>query len=249
MKPVKVAICDDDAREREIFYNMCRSAKQQEGIAIQARQYESGDAMLFHFEDSRVLHAVDIVLLDIHMPGQTGMEVAAKLREYGFQGAIIFVTRSKELEHLRAAFDMRAFNYITKDDDMKRRFHKIFMAAAEEARRRRGKTLIFSSVTETRQIDIESISYFEVKDHVLTVHYNEHDSFSFISTLIKVENLVYGEDFIRVHRSFLVAVLQISSLNSGKNSLELMNGAVVPVGRKYKAMLQETMKIRQQGGK
>jgi len=241
MKPVRVAICDDDAKEREFFYNMCRNVKQQEDIEIQARQYETGDAMLFHFEDGRVLHSVDIVLLDINMPGKNGMEVARKLREYGYQGSIIFITRSRDLDHFRAAFDVQAFNYITKDDDINNRFVQTFAKAAEEAQRRRGKTLIFSSIAETRQIDIKSISHFEVKDHVITVYYGQDDEFNFISTLAKVESLVYGEDFIRVHRSFLVSVSHIASSNSSENSIEMMNHATIPVGKKYKAALREAM--------
>lgn len=241
MKPVRVAICDDDAKEREFFYNMCRSIKRQKDIDIQVRQYETGDAMLFHFEDSKVLHSVDIVLLDINMPGRNGMEAAGKLREYGFQGSIIFITRSMNVDHFRAAFDIHAFNYITKDDDVKNRFIKTFTEAAEEAQRRRGRTLIFSSIAETRQIDIKNISHFEVKDHVITVYYGQDDKFSFISTLAKVESLIYGEDFIRVHRSFLVSVSHIASSNSVENSIEMINHATIPVGKKYKAALRDAM--------
>lgn len=248
MKAIKVAICDDDKKELQFFYNMCRKIKKQEGIEIQVRLYESGDAMLFHFDDGdgKVLYAVDIILLDIMMPGQNGMDVAKKLRGLGFQGSIIFITHSKDAEHFRNAFDVQAFNYITKDEDIQNRFIKTFVDAAEEAKRRRSKTLIFSSIAETRQIDIGSISHFEVHDHVVTVFYNGEDSFKFISALAKIENLVYGENFIRVHRSFLVSTSHIVSSISSENSITMSNQAIVPVSKKYKAVLREAM---EQGNK
>lgn len=247
MKPVRVAICDDDSMEREFFYHMCRKVKNEKDIQIQIRQYESGEALLFHFEDSKVLHSVDIVLLDISMPVKNGVEVAKKLREYGFQGAIIFITHSTNPDHFRAAFDVQAFNYITKDNDVNNRFIEIFIKAVKEVQHRRSKTLIFSSIAETRQIDIDDISHFEVEDHVITVYYGQGENFKFISTLSKVVSLVYGEDFIRVHRSYLVSVAHILSLNSSENSIEMMNRATIPVSKKYKATLREAVAAKKSG--
>lgn len=90
--------------------------------------------------------------------------IQSKLKacEHGYQGVIIFISGSDE--HWREAFEVKAFNYITKDTDMEKRFIKIFWEAFKEVNNRRGKTLLFSSLGETRNIDIHAISHFRVKN-------------------------------------------------------------------------------------
>ncbi len=229
MKPLKVAVCDDNPKERTLFHDMCRVIKERKSIPIKLKEYETGESMLFDLEDTRIMNTVDIVLLDINMPGKNGIDTARALREYGYQGAIIFITKSDE--HWREAFDLKAFNYITKDKDVEERFVKTFLEAVTESEKRRDRTLLFSSLNETRQIEIASISHFEVYDHLVRVYYdNEH--FEFISSLTKVESLVIGnDDFKRISRSYLVSLSHIQKFN--ENDIVMLNGKSIPVTPKY----------------
>ena len=240
MNPIKVAICDDNVEERKYFCNLCREIKDKQGLQIKVGQYETGDSLLFDFEDSKVLNDVDIVLLDIYMPGTSGIDVAEKIRKLNFQGFIIFVTRSSE--YWSNAFDLKAFNYIVKGDNMKERFFEVFIGAVNEVRKKKSKTLFFSSINENRQIDIDSISYFEVDKHVVTVHYEMDKTFEFISSLLKIEHMLYGNsDFVRVHRSYLVSLSHVASDKIKERSLEMLNGDIVPVSRKHIVSLREAI--------
>jgi len=238
VKALKVAICDDNATERAFFRDTCKTVKESRNVQIRLKEYETGDSLLFDMEDPRVMATVDIVLLDINMPGSSGIDVARALRRYGYQGAIIFVTVSGA--HWRSAFEVKAFNYITKDGDMQERFDKVFHDAIEESERRRGKTLLFSSVGETRQVDINAISHFEVDQHLLTVYYDDSEKFVFISSLAKVEELLFGNDgFVRTHRSYLVSVAHIAQLNG--NNVVMSTGASVPISRRYMPVLRKAI--------
>ena len=222
IKPLKIAICDDDANERKFFYNMCKVVKERLNIQIKLKEYKNGDSMIFDLEDSKIMNTVDVILLDINMPGKSGIVVAKTLRDYGYQGAIIFITKSND--HWRDAFEVSAFNYITKDADVEERFFEVFVKALEGAKNRRDRTLIFSSIGETRQIEITTISHFEVNAHLVTVHYN-NDSFEFTSTMAKIESLLTGrEDFMRVHRSYVVSVPHIEKIQG--NELIMHNGKI-----------------------
>ena len=231
MKALKVAVCDDNAKERAFFRDICKAIKDNNHVQIRLKEYENGDALLFDMEDPRIMTTVDIVLLDIHMPGKNGMEAARMLRKFGYQGAIIFITKSND--HWREAFEVKAFNYITKDNDLQERFIRVFWEAIEESESRRAKTLLFSSVGETRQIDVNSISHFEVDNHLIKVYYSEREKFVFTSSsLAKIESLLFGnDDFIRVHRSFLVSVPHIAQQND--NNIVMRNGATIPISRRY----------------
>ena len=236
-KPLKVALCDDNVKERAFFHNMCKLIKERKHIQIKLKEYDSGSALLFDMEDSRILATVDIVLLDINLPGQDGIDVAHKLRELGFQGAIIFITKSEE--HWKDAFDVKAFNYITKDKDVEKRFVKVFMEAVKEALNRRGKTLLFSAIGETRKIDVASISHFEVADHLIRVYYG-NEKFEFVSSLSKIETLLFdNDDFMRVNRGYLLSVPHVERIVD-KNAI-MLNGQVIPVAPKYMKALKAAM--------
>lgn len=246
MKPLKIAICDDNSKERSFFYSQCVKLKEVIGIDVKVKEYENGESLLFDMEDPAIASSVDIVLLDIHMPGRDGMQAASKLREYGYIGEIVFVTKSNS--HWRQAFDVKAFNYLTKDEDLEERFMKVFEEAANEALQKRGKVLFFSSVGESRAIEIKSISHFTVDMHWVTVHYTKgtsQSSFQFMSTLVKIMDMTVGEGFVRTYRSCLVNKLYMDRLVNGE--LVLTNGFKTPVSRRYmtevKAALAEKPKM------
>src|SRR6185369_3197725 len=54
----------------------------------------------------------DLLLLDIHMPGRDGMQLAAELRQLANPPAVVFVTA--HAEHALKAFDLEAVDYLTK---------------------------------------------------------------------------------------------------------------------------------------
>jgi len=241
LKPLKVALCDDDAIERAYFLKMCKKIKEQKKIQIKLKEYESGDALLNDFQDTKVFATVDIVLLDINMPGTSGVQVAKKLQEKGFQGVIIFVTRSEK--HWKTAFDVKAFNYITKNQDAEERFLNVFLEAIEKAKERNERTLLFSSIGETRKVSVVSISHFEVSAHMMCVYYGQQERFEFTSSMVKIKELLFDNDgFMQVNRSSLLSLSHIERYEEKRKTVVMQNGAVIPVTRQYIKQLKEAMK-------
>lgn len=99
--------------------------------------------------------------------------------------------------------------------------------------------MLFTGIGEYRNIAINDIKYFEVRGKIITVYYGSK-SFEFISTIGKLENLLFTKGFIRVHRSFLVALQYIKTF--AYDGLTLMDHKEIPVGRKYYGGLKEAMK-------
>jgi DNA-binding NarL/FixJ family response regulator len=56
----------------------------------------------------------ELVLLDISMPGLTGIEAARKLRENGVQAKFVFLTVHERVEFVRACFAEGALGYVVK---------------------------------------------------------------------------------------------------------------------------------------
>jgi two-component system response regulator DesR len=60
-------------------------------------------------------HALDVVVLDIEMPGPSGIEVAAQLTSTGFNGKVVIVTTFDRPGYLRAAMAAGASGFLLKD--------------------------------------------------------------------------------------------------------------------------------------
>ena len=100
----KVVIVDDEAPIcDEIEYLL----KQYVDIEICAKFSRAADALAYLVE-----HSIDILFLDIQMPGLSGLELAQKLKQLSRPPLIVFVTAFTE--HALEAFATSAVGYLTK---------------------------------------------------------------------------------------------------------------------------------------
>ena len=230
-----VVICDDNPIERENLLEVTTHISKSEGYDAEFEVFENAKQMLFELEDK--LELIDVILLDINMPGIDGMEAALKLRSNGYIGEIVCTTVSKS--HMLGAFDVRAFNYIVKGETDSAKTVRIIKGVLGIASEKSKEYMLFTGIGEYRNIAINDIKYFEVRGKIITVYYGSK-SFEFISTIGKLENLLFTKGFLRVHRSFLVSLQYIKTFTY--EEVTLIDRTVISVGRKYYSGLKEAMK-------
>lgn len=234
-----VAICDDNAAAREKYsYLVSKYAKDTKKNLIPV-VYSTGTLLLFDLEESK--REPDILLLDILMPDINGIEVAKKLRDRGFIGEIIFISRFSE--YALEVFDVKAFNFLVKDDSLNEleRFADVFPRAVESMENKKKKYLLLTGMGEHRNIAIDSIRYFESNKHIITCHYGDKDEeFQFISSLGKVESKLMEYLFVRVQRSFIVNAAYVHSANVKR--VIMNDGTEIPIGRKRYTELKLALK-------
>ena len=232
---MRIAICDDEVKAIEMYTRDLQRICQENDIEADFTKYRSGDQLLFFTED--IVRDTDILFLDVGMPGTNGIETAKRLRENGYEGEIIFLTSSREAVFY--AFDVRATNYLVKEMASEKRLKEVFLRAVETAREKRSEYLLLTGVGEYRNIRISEIRYFEVSQKIVTVYY-EDTSFEFVSTIGKLENLLFSRGFVRISRSCIVATRYVASFAYEK--VTLTTGENLSVGRKYYKELKNTMK-------
>ena len=76
-----VVICDDNPIERENLLEVTTHISKSEGYDAEFEVFENAKQMLFELEDK--LELIDVILLDINMPGIDGMEAALLFRSTG----------------------------------------------------------------------------------------------------------------------------------------------------------------------
>ena len=111
-----IAICDDDhnavALHKEITEN-CLTQNRSVGKIV---TYTSSDNLLYDITEDQFFF--DLILLDIEMPGKTGMEIAERIKPYLPNVKIVFIT--SHIEYAIDAFELSIFRYVPKGDIAKR---------------------------------------------------------------------------------------------------------------------------------
>jgi two-component system response regulator AlgR len=159
--------------------------------------------------------AVDLVLLDIRMPGDSGLTLATNLRAMPAPPAVVFVTA--HAEHAVSAFDLEAVDYLTKPVRLER-----LQAALQKAERfvqsNRGTAVELSSdevltIQERHRMErvpLSQVLYFKAELKYITVR-TASRSYILDGALNDLEEK-YSQQFIRIHRNALVARKMIRSL-------------------------------------
>jgi two component transcriptional regulator, lytTR family len=229
---MNVLICDDNAKEREWCHKelLKNQGYFEEGLKV--LEYESGNELLFKYPDLDI--DIDIIFLDIMMPGLDGITVAKKLRDMNYSGEIIFFTGT--IDYAVNGYDYEALAYLIKGKTSSERFSEVLRHFLLRKGERSGEVIILRCAGETRVINLSSIRYFEVFKRLTTVYYGD-STFSFYSPLAKLSEELEGKNFIRIHRAYLVNSEYIAKKTM--RDVTLRDGTVLPAGRNYIKKIKE----------
>lgn len=232
---MQILICDDDA----VFAEQCRSSllalAQKHGVDASIDTVASGQLLLFHLEAQYA--RADLIYLDYHMPELNGIETARTLRAHNIAADIVFYTVDDS--HAIEGYDVEALHYVVKNRTDGAKFEEIFLKAVNRVRKRSQELLTLTCAGERRNIAIDDISYFEVFKRIITVHYGRGETFEFYSTLSRLEEMLFGSGFLRIHSSYLVSQKHIHLTTT--QSVAMKDGALLPIGRAYSKNVEKAM--------
>jgi DNA-binding LytR/AlgR family response regulator len=195
--------------------------------------------------------AVDVVFLDIRMPGLDGMELARVLRRFSSPPAVVFVTAHED----RAvdAFDLGAVDYLLKPVHSDRLAEAVRRVAARMAGPRRpdlpdgrdapdADAVIPVELAGTvRMLARSSVRWVEAQGDYARLHTATG------SHLVRVPLSVLAErwgaaGFVRIHRSYLVALPAISELRLGSSGYVVsVDSRELPVSRRHTRELKDRL--------
>lgn len=208
---MKVLIVDDEQPARERLRQLVDDGGQHMVVA-EAANGEEAVAMATQYNP-------DVVLLDIRMPGVDGIETARHLNEMESPPAVVFTTAYDE--YAIDAFDAHAIGYVLKPV-RRERLEKALEHAARITGHMLKQLTDESNLNSHRQhvcarehgelrlISISNIRYFNADQKYVTVHHD--DGQSLIDDSLKVLEEEFADEFVRIHRSVLVALAQIDRL-------------------------------------
>ncbi len=201
----------------------------------------------------------DLLLLDIQMPGMSGLELVRTMGPMAMP-TTIFVTAFDQ--HALEAFELCALDYLLKPCERER-----FQASLERVRRLRGEgkerdfqaqieTLLASLRTETpvylerlfvrvgdtqRLLRVQDVRWVEAQDNYVRLHHGS-EAHLLRQTLASLEAKLDPRCFRRIHRSTLVNldfVKEIQPWFNGELAAVLQDGTTLAISRSYRSEFQD----------
>jgi len=180
---------------------------------------------------------VELVFLDINMPGISGMQLARKL-----PGSPMIIFTTAYSHYAVDSYLVDAVDYLVKPITADR-FHKaVNKAAAINAAKYNtyaedNSVVLFKSGPQTHPVKLSDILYLEKEGNYLTV-YLKSRTILIRENMSDIFNLLPVSCFIRVHKSYIVAIAQIGLIEADQLTI---NGKKIPVGNTYRDALRSRL--------
>ena len=155
---IRIAICDDEKEFLDAAEQMLEQYMDGVGVPFTSDTFRISSELVDTIEKGIVY---DVYLLDIYMPGITGMSIATELRNRGVKSPIIFLTSSTD--HALEAFGVDATHYLLKPYT-KDNFDVGMDKAMGSIASHKNDSIVLKVDNEYRNISVSKIYYCEAED-------------------------------------------------------------------------------------
>ncbi|KQS36293.1 LytTR family DNA-binding domain-containing protein [Pedobacter sp. Leaf194] len=230
---MKALIVDDNDIARTTLVHL---AKQIPNLNI-ISEYNNALAAYNHLQSEKI----DLLFLDIEMPEMTGIELTRNLNDKEI--IIIFTTSNKD--YALEAFELNIADYLLKPFTQSRFLQAVTKARAilesrnENVQISKDEFLFVRDSNVTRRLKLDDIFYAEAMGDYVKF-YTREKMFAIHGTMKAAEERLLKDNFVRVHRSYIVSLGKIDTLQDGGL---VINGQFIPVADAYRKALNARMNV------
>lgn len=197
----RVLLVDDEPLARERLKRLLLEHRDFEWVA----EAGDGEAAVSWLRQ----HQCDLVLLDIQMPGKTGLQVAEQLQTFAHAPLVVFCTAYDE--HALQAFRVKAIDYLLKPiakDDLSQALQRAATWLDQHSGEQEEVTGVRTHLSARTHagmqlIPLADVFYFYADQKYVNVHHTEGETL--IDDSLKQLEEEFADQFLRVHRSALVS--------------------------------------------
>lgn len=227
---LRIAICDDQAEQVQLIRKAAENYFKTKREFVSYEDFDSAFAFIDAIEHGAVF---DIVLLDVCMPGLSGMDAAQELRNRHSRAEIIFLTTSDEFAV--DAFAVKATDYLLKPFTQNQ-FNKAVDRAFSYIRQRNSAKMIFRLIGGGIRVEeIARILYMESHGHIIQVHLSDDTMLETRKSIQEMKeelDKIAPGQFASPNKGYLV---NLSAIHLIKAEYVEIHGHHIPLGkRKYR---------------
>lgn len=221
-------VVDDEAHAIETLVSYIEKAPGLELLGSSTNPLEALDLI------GHSIHP-DITFLDVDMPQLSGLDLAGLINDHT---AIIFTTAFPD--YALGAFEKNASDYLLKPISFDRFLNSVKKVSAmiqSVVNKPNDDHIFIKSNTKGKvvRVNFQDISYVEsIKNYVII--YTDTEKLVTYLTMKELETALPSDQFYRVHKSFIVNVQRIKTVNG--SNIYLNKNIEIPLGQMYKNQLQ-----------
>ena len=233
-KKIRCIIVDDEPMAREILESHLQKIETIEVVALCKNAIEA-----FNVISSQ---PIDLVFLDINMPEISGLSFAKSINN---SVKVIFTTAYRE--YAVDGFDLQAVDYLLKPISFGRLMQSINKYLSENQQvnfdepahiePEKSESIFVRSDRKMIKINFPEILYIESLADYIKIHLVDKTVVT-RETISSIEAKLSQQDFLRVHRSFIVAV---NAINSFTSEIIEIGKKQIPVSRSYKDVVLQKL--------
>ena len=216
---LKVLIVDDEAPAHDV---MLHHIGAHDDLTVVGQCYNAAEALT-----ALETLEVDLMLLDIRMPGFGGLDL---LR--GLKSPPLTIIASAHRDHAVDGFELDVVDYLLKPVSAER-----FAGALEKVRRRlddrpKDETIALKVDRAMRRFDLADIAFIQAQGNFVSVRTSADENVLATATLRSLEEMLPGERFVRVHKSFIVNRAHVREQRA--DSFLMDTGDEIPIGKSFR---------------
>lgn len=221
---INVAFCDDELSVLNKLQVLLDDYRVKRNREIHYTAFTSPLELLAVIEQGR---RFDVLLLDVLMPGENGIDTAEEIRRYDNNVKIIFLTSSAEFAV--QSYAVNAFFYQLKPI-LKESFFQVMDAVLDECETEQTDSLILRCKSGITRIELKKLEYCEVIHRTLFLHLSGGKVLESIGSLDELCGQLksYG-NFLRPHRSYLINLEYVRNLSA--RVITMSSQAEIPIPR------------------
>lgn len=251
---IRIAICDDDSEFVSGVEILTGQIMMELKHSFEISAYTGSGMLAAELEDGRFY---DLLLLDIEMPKQDGMSLAASIRTFLPDAVICFVT--SHTEYAVKAYELSIFRYIPKAE-LKTCLPLALRDACRMLDRRTGDSYFIETARTVQKIPVDQIVYIN-KEHKYSVfvwggtieNQMAEDPVSrgdeiqgpmrrnpVRKPLAQIEEELGRKEFLMIERGYLINLYHVEKLEGSQ--VFMSNGDVLPVSRGHLKEVREAIR-------
>ncbi|MDE6024963.1 MAG: LytTR family DNA-binding domain-containing protein [Lachnospiraceae bacterium] len=228
---MRIGICDDE-KDAILAAEKIIKSMEVSGHQITLIPFENSDSVV----EDILAEQLDIMLLDIDMPGRNGIEIGDAIAMKNQELNLIFLTNRADMV-FRAIY-CHPYRFIRKSH-METELPEALESVAQKLSNEQF-LFEFHNKNESLKVRIKDILYIDSDKHYIQIH--EEDKMHRVrGKLSAYEDRLKEYGFIRIHIGYLVNVRFIYRMTA--SIAELDNGKILPISRKYSTSAREEYNI------
>jgi len=216
---------EDETLAQDVIKDHLQKIKEFELVGVYRNALEAIEALR--------TKEVDVMFLDIYLPGMTGLDM---LRSLPHPPLVVLTTAYAQ--YALESYEFSVIDYLLKPISFERfskavnkiKEGRLFSNVGKEQGRQALDHIFIKSNNKFFKVNFSEIIYVQGMKDYLKIHSSEYTLITH-QTMNEMEKLLPSSQFIRVHKSYIIALAQIRTIYG--NSIEL-GKAIIPIGINYK---------------